>query len=149
MSWLPKHSIVVPIDFSASSINAIRVGLQLTESPSQLHVIHVVQPIHVAEPGMMFGTVDNTSRLAMSKKALTERLEKEGLQEVKGQVVLGNPAHSIADLAAEVKAELIVIPSHGRSGFSRLFLGSVTEKVLRLANCEVLVLRTKAEENDD
>jgi nucleotide-binding universal stress UspA family protein len=47
----------------------------------------------------------------------------------------------IADLAKELNANLIVMPSHGRSGVSRLLLGSVAERVLRLANCPVLVLR--------
>ena len=49
--------------------------------------------------------------------------------------------HEIADFAQEKKAELIVLPSHGRTGLTRLLLGSVAEKVVRLAHCPVLVLK--------
>ena len=49
--------------------------------------------------------------------------------------------HEIAELADQENAKLIVIPSHGRTGISRLLLGSVAERVLRLSKCPVLVLR--------
>jgi nucleotide-binding universal stress UspA family protein len=55
--------------------------------------------------------------------------------------LLGEPAHGIADYAQDKKAELIVIPSHGRTGITRLLIGSVAERVVRLAHCPVLVLR--------
>lgn len=61
-------------------------------------------------------------------------------------MLIGNPALKIADLAEQLGTDLIIIPSHGRSGLQRLFLESVTEKVLRLAHCPVLVLRTSESE---
>ena len=48
----------------------------------------------------------------------------------------------ITELAAELKADLIVLPSHGRTGLKRLLIGSVAERVVRLAHCPVLVLRS-------
>lgn len=141
MTWLPKKSVVVPVDFSDSSIEAVRVALELVESPSQVHIVYVTQPIHVAEPGMLWGTITDDARMETSTKALAERLEKESIAGVTTKVLLGQPAHMIAEYADETKADLIVIPSHGRSGVTRFFLGSITEKVLRMANCQVLVLR--------
>jgi nucleotide-binding universal stress UspA family protein len=45
------------------------------------------------------------------------------------------------DRAEAIDAELIIVPSHGRSGFSRLLLGSVAERIVRLAKCPVLILK--------
>ena len=56
-------------------------------------------------------------------------------------VLLGEPAHGITDYAQEKGAQLIVVPSHGRTGLTRLLIGSVAERVVRLAHCPVLVLR--------
>lgn len=148
MPWLPKKSVVVPVDFSDSSIEAVRVALELVDNPSDVHVLYVTQPLHVAEPGMLWGTVTDDKRMETSTNALAERLEKESISGVTTRVLLGQPAHKIADYAESTKAELIVIPSHGRSGVTRFFLGSVTEKLLRLAHCQVLVLRVNEKSSD-
>ena len=42
MSWLPKQIVIVPVDFSEESVNAIRTALELVETPSNVHVIHVM-----------------------------------------------------------------------------------------------------------
>jgi nucleotide-binding universal stress UspA family protein len=56
-------------------------------------------------------------------------------------VRIGDPGHEIADCAAEIGADLVVISSHGRKGVKRLLIGSVAERVVRLSHCPVLVLR--------
>jgi nucleotide-binding universal stress UspA family protein len=58
------------------------------------------------------------------------------------QLAHGDPATEIVRLANEDKADLIVMGSHGRSGLSRLLMGSVAEKVLRMAPCPVLTVKT-------
>ena len=55
--------------------------------------------------------------------------------------VIGSPAEDIVRLAREIKADLIVIGTHGRHGLSRVFLGSVAERVVRTAPCPVLTVR--------
>jgi len=57
----------------------------------------------------------------------------------------GNPAREICRYAAEQDADLVVIASHGRSGFQRVVLGSVAERVLRLSEVSVLVVKEKHE----
>lgn len=141
MSWLPKKCIVVPVDFSDASFAAVEVARQLVEDISNLHVLNVTQPLQVAEPGMLWGTITDTSRVDMSGKALREQLNDKNFSGVIVHTVLGMPAREIANLAEKLEADLIVMPSHGRHGLERLFLGSVTERVLRLAKCPVLVLR--------
>lgn len=146
MSWLPKQSVLVPFDFSESSLRAIGVAQQLVAKPEDILVLHVVEPLGIAEPGVTWGTVGDADRVEVAAKELDDRLKEAQIEGVKTKVILGNPARSISDIASERKDELIVIPSHGRSGFARFFLGSVTEKVLRLAECEVLVLRSEKED---
>ena len=72
---------------------------------------------------------------------LTKFLKNPNVAGVKTIIREGDPGLLIADYAAEVHADLIVMPSHGYHGVKRLLLGSVAERVLRHANCPVLVLR--------
>jgi nucleotide-binding universal stress UspA family protein len=60
---------------------------------------------------------------------------------VQAHVLTGDPGTTITDYANEQSADLIVIPSHGYHGINRIVLGSVAERVLRHANCPVLVTR--------
>jgi universal stress protein A len=55
-------------------------------------------------------------------------------------------AHAVVKIAAEVHADLIVLKTHGRSGISRLILGSVAEEVLRTSPCAVLTMTSAAQE---
>jgi universal stress protein A len=57
-------------------------------------------------------------------------------------VLFGDPGQQIAIFAKEMKAGLIVMSSHGRTGLAHLLIGSVAERVLRLASCPVLILRS-------
>lgn len=141
MAYFPKRTVVVPVDFSADSLAAVAVGRQLVDSPEHLHVIHVLIDVAPLEAGEVWGVVDHQTRLEQAEKALREKLAGAEYQGAKLAVLLGEPAHGIADYAQDKKAELIVIPSHGRTGITRLLIGSVAERVVRLAHCPVLVLR--------
>ena len=63
------------------------------------------------------------------------------LSSVNLEIEFGDAGYRIADHAKQLNADLIVMPSHGRSGITRLLIGSVAERVVRLAHCPVLVLR--------
>jgi len=141
MPWFPKRTVIVPVDFSAESIDAIDVGLALVDQPAHLHVIHVVVDITPLEAGEVWGVIDPQTRVEQMEKALKQRLADAKYQGIQLSVVMGDPAHGIANFAEEKKAELIVIPSHGRTGLTRLLIGSTAERVVRLAHCPVLVLR--------
>ncbi|WP_254510681.1 universal stress protein [Anatilimnocola floriformis] len=141
MTWFPKQRVVVPIDFSAESFGALDVALQLVELPNQVSIVHVIQDIAPLEAGEVWGVVDPTARIESARKALQERLTAEKYSAVTLEVILGDPAHGIADFAEQNKAQLIVIPSHGLRGLTRLLMGSTAERVVRLAHCPVLVLR--------
>ena len=141
MPWLPKKSIVVPIDFSEDSVGAVDTALDLIDAAANLHLIYVLPVMEPAEPGVIWTTIDDESRAHHAEMALRERLADAKYKDLNITIAFGDPGHEIADHAKEVKAELIVLPSHGRTGLTRLLLGSVAEKVVRLAHCPVLVLR--------
>lgn len=142
MTYFPKRCVIVPIDFSNESLNALAVGRTLVDAPEHLHVIHVLIDIAPLEAGEVWGVIDPQARLQQAEKSLREKLAAPQYAGVHTAVLLGEPAHSIADYAQQKGAELIVIPSHGRTGITRLLIGSTAERVVRLAHCPVLVLRT-------
>jgi nucleotide-binding universal stress UspA family protein len=91
----------------------------------------VVPPIEVQEE------VRSAMRATIEKEI--ERVGAKG----EALVIDGTPVSAIADKAEELSAELVVVGTHGRTGLSRLTLGSVAERVVRAAECSVLVVRAK------
>ena len=140
MSWLPKTCVVVPVDFSKESLGAVDTALALVDSAEQIHVIHVLSPIVATEPGVVWETVEDASRQDHAEDALRRQLAAAHA-EVEVAISIGDPGEEIADYAEAIKAELIVMPSHGRTGLKRLLIGSVAERVMRLAHCPVLILK--------
>ena len=135
-------SVVVPFDFSELSIEALRRTLEMVNDPSRVKVIYVSQYPSVNEYGVIWDTVTPETIMQNLHSAFQDELENvEGSSKVDFRVIFGSPGPEIASFAEEEQAELIVMPSHGRSGFSHFLLGSVAEKVLRLASCPVLVLK--------
>jgi nucleotide-binding universal stress UspA family protein len=141
MSWLPKRSVVVPVDFSDESFGAVDLALSLVDEGTHVHVIHVLAPLAPTEPGVIWSTVDDASRIAHAREALAGRLSDAKYRGIDIEIDIGDPGQQIADFAQQEGADLIVLPSHGRTGLGRLLIGSVAERVVRLAHCPVLVLR--------
>ena len=141
MTWLPKKSVLVPTDFSEPSIDAARTALELVDKSEDVLVLHVLASIEHTAPAVLFGDLDDESRRQQATTHLDDFLERHQMAGVRSSVVVGNPGMKIAEVAGEEKADLIVIPSHGHHGLQRLLLGSVTERVVRHAECPVLVTR--------
>lgn len=139
MAWLPRKRVVVPFDFSDESFAAVQLARGFVEDPSTLHIVHVLPELMATEPGVIWSSIDDSGRMDHAREAMEKRFAD--IPGVALNVGIGDPGHVITDLATEVKADLIVIPSHGRTGVKRLLLGSVAERVVRLAHCPVLVLR--------
>lgn len=142
MSWLPKKKIVVPVDFSDQSFEAVDTALRMVEKPVDVTVVHVLQKMIATEPGVVWGAIEDATRSAHVKERLGEHFEGEKYQGMKWTVLFGDPGQEIAALAEDLDADLIVLPSHGRTGIRRLLIGSVAERVVRLSHCPVLVMRT-------
>ncbi|HJN93256.1 MAG TPA: universal stress protein, partial [Dehalococcoidia bacterium] len=111
------------------------------ENPTHLHVMHVLPSRAYADPGVVTDQVDDEERKRRALAHLREELASHNLAGVTFYVSTGDPGHEIVDYAETVGADLIVLPSHGRTGLKRLLIGSCAERVVRLAHCQVLVLR--------
>jgi len=141
--------ILAPIDFSPASDRALTSALELARMlGAELHVLHVVPLLAYAiAPEAMPDAPDFERRLKeeLSKKleATVKKLEGQGVT-VKGLMLDGNPGHEIARAAHDDGYDMIVMPTHGRTGLSHVMLGSVAERVVRTARVPVLTLR----END-
>jgi nucleotide-binding universal stress UspA family protein len=136
--------ILVPIDFSAGSDYALKYAAVLArEFGARIIVFHALEPLIL---GDIFGSpeiagLNEELRRSASRRVtlLVARLRKRGLRS-QGVIERGPAAHAILEQAAK-SADLIVMGTHGRSGFSRLLMGSVAEKVVRGARHPVLTVR--------
>lgn len=138
---LPLHKIVVPVDFSDESFAAVDTALELIGDATKVHVVHVLPEIHPADPGVIWQAIDVESRRHHATEALRERLTEAAHDGLNLHVEFGDPGYRVTHYADEIGANLIVMPSHGRRGFKRMMIGSVAERVIRLAQCPVLVMR--------
>ncbi len=141
MSGLQAKTIVAPVDFSKESLAALGTALDIAESPSDVHVVHVIPQLNVAEAGVIWLEIDDTTRRQHATEALREALSDEMYAQVQIDVEVGDPGYRVADFAKRISADLIVMPSHGRTGLFHVLLGSVAERIVRLSHCPVLVLR--------
>lgn len=141
MSHFQKSSVVVPVDFSGESYAAVDVALQCVSSPADVHVVHVLQNVSTQELEHLWNQVDQAKWHGDSERAIRERLSDPKYDEIDLHVLFGTPGEAIVAFASRVDAELIVMPSHGRKGLQRLLLGSVAERVIRLAKCPVLITK--------
>ena len=141
MSWLPRNKVLVPTDFSESSVDAIQAARELVETDADLTVLHVLEPLESTAPASLFGDFAPDARISRATKFLDEFLHRHEMTGLSSVIAIGNPGLKITEFASENCVELIVLPSHGHSGLKRILLGSVAERVLRHAECPVLVLR--------
>jgi nucleotide-binding universal stress UspA family protein len=144
MSWLPRRTIVVPIDFSDDSLTTLDVAHELIDDIRNLHLIHVLPIITPNDPGVIWEMIDDQPRADHASEALLAKVADRGLEGSQIAIRFGDPGHQIVDYAQEVHADMIALSSHGQTGLTRLLLGSVAEKVVRLAHCPVLVLKAEA-----
>ena len=142
--------ILYATDFSKSSARALDEAISLAQqNKAELLAVHVIEPVPYAA-GEEFASAeiytkieevtDRQAKAAMAK--LMQRLKKAN---VKAQSLLlrGSAHDQIVKAAKSKKADMIVIGTHGRTGLSKLFMGSVAGKVISSATCPVVTVRGK------
>ena len=141
---LPLRRIIAPTDFSELSFAAIDHAVELARHfQAELDVLHVVPTIsEELAPGEYAAPEYNRIWLDAAHEKLCVLIAKHVPQEVKARPVtrLGHAADEIQRAATAEDADLIVIATHGHSGWRHLVFGSVAEKVLRLAEHPVLTI---------
>lgn len=134
--------IVVPWDFSEMSLAALKQSLAMTSDRNKLHVVHVGPTLGGDASVYAFQAVTEQEIQEDAARTFQQTIAKHPeLLGVKLITLFGDPGTTLTDYAAEIGADLIVISSHGRTGFRRYLIGSVAERVVRLAKMSVLVLK--------
>ena len=141
MKYFENQTIIVPFDFSEPCVDAVETALKLAKSPADVHVVHVLQSLATGHPYSEWDEECEQKRLPTARSSMEEKLKDLQIENVCLDVAIGNAGNAVAGLAKEIDAGLIIIPSHGKRGVQRMLLGSVTERVVRLAPCPVLVLK--------
>ena len=146
--------ILCPTDFSEPSYKALKAADELAkEFKSELILIHVLSPIQAfpTAPGFIPGQPAATGYIptqippeaeGYAKESLKMTLKEKVSEEVnaKSELLFGSPSEEIAKYAKESKVSTIIMGTHGFTGWRHLLLGSVTEKVVRIASCPVLTI---------
>ena len=144
MHWTtPKSCVLVPFVISHPSIEALEVAIDLVggkQNLTNVHVVHVITQVAPMTPGLVFEAYTPRDLEQTARAAIQKELAENGYDGVQVHVEVGEPANAIRETAQACHAQVIVIPSHGRSGLERWLVGSVAEQVLRHAPCPVLVL---------
>jgi nucleotide-binding universal stress UspA family protein len=140
-----KH-IVAATDFSETSRAAVALARDLScETGATLTVVHVCEVQGLSRGGPL--PYDELAPVAARAQARIEELIASLRRACPGAtalVKLGAPAEQILAVAADVRADLIVLGTHGRHGLAHAVLGSVAEKVVRAAPVPVLTVRSLA-----
>ncbi len=140
--------ILHPTDFSRASGVAFAKALSLAkESRAQLTLVHVLSPVPpLVGDGYIspktYEAIEAGARRGAQRRmaALLKRAAKAGVR-ARSILLAGIAYDQIARIARAKRVDLIVMGTHGRTGFSRFFMGSVAERVIPLAPCPVLTVR--------
>jgi universal stress protein A len=146
--------LLVPIDFSPTSEIALRYAIDIAPAGASIHVMHAVDDtaLLTAYPDGFYTEIPEL-RAQLVKAAegqLNEAIRKLAAPNtvLTTEVLVGRPVTMIVKTAGARKADLIVMGTHGRSGFAHFVLGSVAERVLRTAHCPVLTVRDSSRAAD-
>jgi nucleotide-binding universal stress UspA family protein len=142
--------VVVATDFSAASSAARDYAVALARGAgAKLVVLHAVEPIALAgdvygftASATMYDAVDKAARQSLA--AIFADLRKNRGLRVQGVLVNGAATTSIVDAAKKLRADVLVLGTHGHSGLDRVLLGSVAERVVRTSPVPVLTVRGAA-----
>jgi nucleotide-binding universal stress UspA family protein len=142
--------ILHPTDFSKASSGAYKRAVEMAKGnrAELLLVLVLIPAIPMMADGYLspkvYEDMENASRAYGQKhlSALVRKAKQAGVR-VKGLLLEGIPHERIATAARSKKADLLVIGTHGRTGFAKLFLGSVASRILAVAPCPVLTVRGK------
>jgi nucleotide-binding universal stress UspA family protein len=138
----PFRRVLCPVDFDDNSLAALELAARIARhNDATVYALHVV-PMIIPPTGMPV-YVDVYKGQEEAARSKLNEIARKHLAGVKYemQTVIGEPAASILKAQRTVDADVIVMSTHGRRGFSRFFLGSVAEMVLREASCPVLTVR--------
>ncbi len=142
--------ILVPVDFSPPSLQALDYAIEFGRPfKAEFIILNVFDPIYPMA-GNMYAPVYSLDLVSQDlQRSAREHLARLGTQLQKRHLTVrtllgvGAPYSVIVDTAKKLKADLIIMSTHGRTGLSHMFIGSVAERVVRSATCPVLTVRAE------
>jgi nucleotide-binding universal stress UspA family protein len=143
-AWVVRN-ILVPIDFSDASLNALRHAKQLALTHgAQITLLHAVEEVvYPSAYGIEPANLPGPQVIDRVEENLADLARTEiGYEHVVVQANLGYAPSTILDYTQEHEVDLITIATHGRSGLERMLLGSVTERVVRRAPAPAFVVKS-------
>lgn len=141
--------ILIPTDGSEYTKAAVRKGLEMAKATgAEVTALYVVDQTSFINFPMDSTIISVYTLLEKEGEEAMEFVKKEAEKfgvKLVTRIEEGSPSRRIVDLSAE--HDLVVMGTLGRTGFSKLLLGSVAERVVRFAKCPVMVVRSPGEEN--
>ena len=144
---MTAQHVLVPLDFSAYAEQALDSAIALAQKlQARVTLLHVIQPPVNVTGGIWPSSTflqDLEAAITRDMEGYLARVTAAGLA---GEIAIvhGVPFQEILDTAKARQVDLIIMGTHGRTGLSHVLLGSVAEKVVRLAPCPVLIARQPA-----
>lgn len=143
--------ILVPHDFSPASRKAFKYAYCFArEFGSHLILLHVLEPVSSRSfmelPGAPAFSERELASAEKNLRVLLSSAEVGGLKETRSALRTGIASHEIVEAAKDLDVDLIVIATHGHTGWKHFCIGSTAERVVRAAHCPVLVVREKEHE---
>jgi nucleotide-binding universal stress UspA family protein len=138
------HKILYPTDFSTLGQTALEMATSLArDRGAKLLIVHVEEPPMAYGGGELYYGIEEPTRAEL-QRMLSEVLPTDPSVGYEHRLVIGAPATGIIHLAEREGVDMIVMPTHGRTGIMRLLMGSVAEEVVRKAKCPVLTVKSAA-----
>ena len=146
-------TIITALDFSDASTGVLAAAISMAKvHQASLHIVHVLEP----EPSYTaYGmTPEEFPAIQVFQQETQKRAEaklnqaiasaKEQLEDVRAELLIGSPLHSIIDYVHKSAADLVVLGTHGHGAVAALLIGSVAEGLVRKAVCPTLVIPCKS-----
>jgi universal stress protein A len=148
---LRLKKILVPIDFSPPSKNAFKYAVRFAEEfGGELTLLNVLEPAsmtgYMAIPEATAFVEGDIAAAGKNLRSLIGLVRDRKIERPHWKVRAGLPSHEIVEAAKEMDVDLIVIATHGYTGWKHFCIGSTAERVVRAAPCPVLVVREKEHE---
>jgi nucleotide-binding universal stress UspA family protein len=135
--------ILVPMDFSSDAETALDCAVEFAQQfQARLTLLHVIYIPVTTEVNLSSYFAEIESGAQHGMETYQKRAEGKGLT-VDTVIVQGTPFREIVEIAKTKQVDLIIMGTHGRTGMTHLLMGSVAERVVRLAPCPVMVTREK------
>jgi len=143
--FMKIEDILVPIDFSAGSLHALKYALAMVDPTGEVYLLHVIDTEFVERLGAEgFGEIESAiERMRAKAETQLQQIAKDHSEagiRIESMVVVGRPFAEILRIASDLKFSLIVMGIRGRhqGGIEEILFGSTAEKVLRAARIPIM-----------